>query len=155
MDDKRTGVATHALVSAVTSSDSDRAGIAILLRDRQRDTIYSTSYSTPGVSVETAAYRAITQALRSARDVGAYTMMVYCDVASVVAQLNRQEDVPEHLLGVSLELRAVMNRFRWVKVKLAQSGKHFIAHKLAEGASHGDGDSQPLQHSLRLHFGVT
>jgi|LSQX01.3.fsa_nt_gb ribonuclease HI len=153
MNDQHTATPTHALVSAVAAEDCSRIGVAIVLRDRHRDTIYSTSYSTmQAVSVEAVTYQAISKALRNARELGSYNMTVYCDVAAVVTQLSGQEEVPATLLAPSLETRAVMNRFRRVQVKLAQSGVHFIAHKLAAGASGDDGDEKSLQQSLRLHF---
>jgi ribonuclease HI len=150
MGDQRTGIATHVLVSAVASTECGRTGVAVILRDRQRDTIRSTSYSRAGVSVEAATYEVITEALRTARESGSLTMMVYCDVESVVAQLNKEQDVPDPLLAANLQLRAVFNRFRRVQVKLAQSGRYFIAHKLAAGASHGTTEAEPVQPTLSL-----
>lgn len=150
MGDQRTDVATHALVSAVESAQCGRIGVAVILRNRQRDTIHSTSYSTQHASVEAAAYAAITDALRMARKAGSYTMTIYCDVEPVVAQMNQEQEVPAKLLAANLELRAVCNRFRRVQVKLAQSGQYFIAHKLAAGASHGCSEANPLQPSLSL-----
>ena len=150
MGDQRAGIPTHALVSAVEAAEGGSTGIAVILRDRQRNTIYSTSYSKEDITLEAAAYEAISEALLTARETGSHTMAVYCDVASVVGQLNKEEEVPAELLSANLQLRALFNRFRNVQVKLAQSGEYFTAHKLAEGAAKGTSQKAPVQPSLGL-----
>ncbi|MFP3902848.1 MAG: reverse transcriptase-like protein [Armatimonadota bacterium] len=135
MRNAQRGTPTHALVSAVQSPDALTAGIAFILRDRNRDTVYSSSYSIESTSLITAAYRAILEALYKARDTGAGKMTVYCDVASVVGQLHQNEQVPSEAISLHLQVRALMNQFDDVEIKVAHSGEHFIAHKLAAGAA--------------------
>ena len=155
MTDQRAEIPTHALVSAVEAADCGRTGIAVVLRDQQRDTVYSTSYSKQDTPVEAAAYEAISEALLTARESGSHAMTVYCDVASVVSQLNKEEEVPAELLSKNLQVRALFNRFRYAKVKLAQSGEYFIAHKLAAGAAQGCTGQVPVQPTLRLPLNTT
>ncbi len=150
MASQSAGTPTHALVSAVEVPDTGRTGIAVILRDERRDTVYSTSYTKYDTPLEAAAYEAIREAILTARENGSRHMTVYCDVEDVVAQLNRQQQPPDHLLTANLQLRALFNTFRYAKVKLAQSGNYFIAHKLAAGAAEGAANSTPLQHTLRL-----
>ena len=150
MDDVRAGVPTHALVSAVQNPDAGLIGVAVILRDRRRDTVHSTSSSKPMQTIEAAAYAAISEALLTARGNGAYIMTVYCDVASVVQQLNKQQAVPAELRSANLQLRALCNRFRRVDIKLAQSGANFTAHKLAAGAAQAPAPASPVQHVLQL-----
>ncbi len=150
MGDVRAGIPTHALVSAAQAADTGLVGIAVILRDRKRDTVYSRSSSKASMTIETAAYAAISEALLTARENGSYAMTVYCDVASVVSQLNKEQDVPAELRSANLQLRALCNRFRRVDIKLAQSGTNFTAHKLAAGAAQGPSPQGPRQYVLQL-----
>ena len=150
MGDLRAGTPTHALVSAVEAGSPGSVGIAVILRDHRRNTVYSTSNSKANMTIAEATYAAITDALLTARDNGSYRMTVYCDVASVVQQLNKQEEVPAELRSANLQLRALCNRFRRVDVKLAQSGPHFTAHKLAAGAARGPAPQGSVQQVLQL-----
>ena len=150
MGDVRAGIPTHALVSAVQNPDAGLIGVAVILRDRRRDTVHSTSNSTSHRNIAAATYAALSEALLTARENGAYTMTVYCDVASVVLQLNKQQDVPAELRSANLQLRALCNRFRRVDIKLAQSGTHFTAHKLAAGAAQVPAQRDLAQSALQL-----
>ena len=87
MSDAHRGIATHALVSAVQSEDEPQAGIAFILRDRRRNTVYSSSYGIKCSSHIAATYRAIREALYAARDGGSRDMTIYCNVVAVVSQL--------------------------------------------------------------------
>ncbi len=154
MASQSAGTPTHALVSAVEVPETGRTGIAVILRDERRDTVYSSSYTKHDTALHAAAYEAIREAMLTARENGSRHMTVYCDVADVVAQLNRQQQPPPHLLTANLQLRALFNTFGRAEVKLAQSGKYFIAHKLAAGAAEGSANPKPLQPTLRLPSGA-
>ena len=154
MASQSAGIPTHALVSAVEVPETGRTGIAVILRDERRDTVYSSSYTKYDTALHAAAYEAIREAMLTARENGSRHMTVYCDVADVVAQLNRQQQPPPHLLTANLQLRALCNTFRRAEVKLAQSGKYFIAHKLAAGAAAGYANSKPLQPTLHMPGGA-
>lgn len=135
MRDPRPGIPTHALVSAVMSADEGRAGIAFILRDRNRNTVYSSSYQIECSSHVEATYKAMLEALYTAGDAGSPKMTVYCDVVEVISQLEQKAAVPPEAISGHLQVRALMHQFEQVKVKVAHSGKHFIAHKLAAGAA--------------------
>ncbi|MFO7946703.1 MAG: ribonuclease H family protein [Armatimonadota bacterium] len=150
MRNAQRGTPNHALVSAVQSPDGLNAGIAFILRDRNRDTIYSTSYSIESDTFITAAYRALLEALYKARDSGAQKMTVYCDVTPVVAQLHQNEQVPSEAISLHLQVRALMNQFDGVDIKVAHSGEHFIAHKLAAGAAQEQSQNSSELNNLTL-----
>jgi hypothetical protein len=83
------------------------------------------------------------EALYEACDAGAPTVTVYCDVVEVISQLEQSAAVPRDAISEHLQVRALMNQFERVTVKIAHSGRHFIAHKLAAGAAQVRGTPRP------------
>lgn len=152
---QRDGIPTHALVSAVRDEETGRIGLAIILRDRYRNTVYSTAYTKDGLHFDAAAYHALSEALLSAHDHGAHTLVVYCDAASIVSQLEKREDVPVEALAAHLQSRALLHMFRSTEVILAHSGKHFTARKIAEQEALRAPQPKPLQPSLELPLTAT
>lgn len=63
-------------------------------------------------SREEAAYRALLHALWKAKGLGARRVRVYSDHAAVVDQLVGQSEVPQPLVGLYLQIKAMLNAYR-------------------------------------------
>ena len=67
--------------------------------------------------VMAAAYRALVLGLTEARRVRARAVIIYADDADVVAHLNGTERPPAPVLGLYLQVRALLNAFRSAQVQ--------------------------------------
>ena len=129
-------------------------GIAIALKDRQRQTIFRCGYAVPAETREAAAYEAIAVALREARALGCHSISVYSADHQVVAQINREADVAADNTARYLEVRALLNQFRWAQVRPARPdtcyGLHTLAERAMEGLPTAESHEQLPQLSLSL-----
>ena len=76
------------------------------------------------------AYRALLHGLWRARTTGTRHVRAYVDNAHLAAQLGGSEDVPPELTGLYLQIRALLNAYRWSRVEFlprAQNAEAAIA----------------------------
>lgn len=64
-----------------------------------------------------ASYRSLLRALWNARTLGARRLRVQTDDAELVAQLEGHVEVPPELIGLHLQVRAMLNAYRWSSVQ--------------------------------------
>lgn len=64
-----------------------------------------------------AAYRALVHGLWRAKTAGARRIQAYTDDPGVVDQLTGRTEVPPELTGLYLQIRALLNAFRWSMVE--------------------------------------
>ncbi len=81
-----------------------------------------------------ASYRTLLRALWHARSVGARRLRVHTDDVELVAQLDGQVDVPAELIGLNLQVRAMLNAYRWHSVGLITREQNSEAALVAEEA---------------------
>ncbi|HEY3247899.1 MAG TPA: reverse transcriptase-like protein [bacterium] len=65
-----------------------------------------------------ASYRALLRALWNARSLGARRLRIHTDDVELVAQLEGDIEVPAELIGLHLQVRAMLNAYRWSSVQL-------------------------------------
>lgn len=92
-----------------------RAGVGVVLRAGGQTTRVFRRAVRAGSPAE-AAYRALLVGLLSARGAGARRIRALVDHAEVVRQLNGEQDLPGALTGVYLQVRALMNAYRWCEL---------------------------------------
>ena len=93
-----------------------RAGLGIVLRAGGESVQVIRRAVLAGSPVE-AAYRAILTGLWYARTTGTRRVRVYADHAEAVRQLGGELDLPGELTGVYLQVRALMNAYRWSEME--------------------------------------
>jgi ribonuclease HI len=93
-----------------------RSGIGVVLRAGGQTTRVIRRAVRAGSPAE-AAYRALLAGLWHARRAGARRARAYADHPEVVRQLNGDQDLPAELTGVYLQVRALMNAYRWCEVE--------------------------------------
>ncbi len=93
-----------------------RAGLGIVLRAGGETGRVMRRAVLAGSPAE-AAYRAILTGLWHARAMGTRQIRAYVDSAEVVAQLRGEAEVPGELTGLYLQVRALMNAYRWSSVE--------------------------------------
>ena len=129
-------------------------GIAVALKDRQRRTMFKCGYAVPAETREAAGYEAIAIALREARAMGYRSISAYSADHRVVAQINREAEAAAENTARYLEVRALMNQFRWAQVRPAGPdvcyGLHALAERAMEGLPTAESHEQLPQLSLSL-----
>jgi ribonuclease HI len=93
-----------------------RAGVGVVLRAGGQTTHVIRRAVRAGSPAE-AAYRALLSGLWHARTAGTRRVRVYADHAEVVRQLNGDQDLPGELTGVYLQVRAMVNAYRWCELE--------------------------------------
>lgn len=82
------------------------------------------------------AYRAVLLALWEARRMGARSLVVGCDDPEVTAQISGRAPPPPDAVGPYLQVRALMNAFRLVRIEcLMRASDHDGALAAAEAAA--------------------
>jgi ribonuclease HI len=89
-----------------------RAGLGIVLRAGGRTVQVIRRAVVAGSPLE-AAYRAVLTGLWYARTTGARRVRVFADHPDAVRQLAGEAELPGELTGVYLQVRALMNAYRW------------------------------------------
>ncbi|HEY3249406.1 MAG TPA: reverse transcriptase-like protein [bacterium] len=103
-------------ISAVARDGRSAAGT--VLRGSAGTTLRVTSRGFGAIPRVQASYRTLLRALWHARSVGARRLRVYTDDAELVAELDGQVDVPAEHIGLHLQVRAMLNAYRWSSVQL-------------------------------------
>jgi len=99
-----------------TAYRNGRAGLGIVLRAGGH-TVQVIRRAVRAASRQEAAYRAILAGLWYARTTGTRRVRVYADHAEAVRQLGGESDLPGELTGVYLQVRALMNAYRWSEME--------------------------------------
>lgn len=93
-----------------------------------------------------AAYRALLHGVWRARSSGARQLRAYSDHQDVVAQVTGSADVPPELTGLYLQVRALLNAYRWSVVEYLPRERNAEAAIAAVEAL----DDEPPAHDLDL-----
>lgn len=115
-------------VSAVARDGRTAAGT--VLRGGAGETLRLTGRAFGKIPRIQASYRALLRALWNARSLGARRLRVHTDDVELIAQLEGQVDVPPELIGLHLQVRAMLNAYRWSSVRLIpreQNGEATLA----------------------------
>ncbi len=153
-------VESKQLLCAVTSADAAEetaiAGIGVVIKSARRHTLRKISRTTTTQDCITAAYEAITTALREARKMGARAVVVYTDSEGVINQLGKTARVDAGQLARHLEARSLLNQFHRAEVKLASPEQSEVAHQLAlEALAEGSAADHALTGQLALPIADT
>lgn len=89
-----------------------RAGVGIVLRAGGQ-TVRVIRRAVVCASPQEASYRAILTGVWHARTAGTRRVRVFADQRDVVEQVNGDADLPGDLTGVYLQVRALLNAYRW------------------------------------------
>jgi len=137
----------YAMTSGYTNQDSDVAGIGVIIKAARHHTLRKIASTVPTNDRVTAAYEAISAALREAREMGARALIVYTDCEAVVGQLNRTISVDSGQLARHLETRSLLNQFHRAQIAPVSAGQNDPARLLAiEAWQRGaDGASRQLE----------
>ncbi|MBM3497530.1 MAG: reverse transcriptase-like protein [Armatimonadetes bacterium] len=121
----------YAMTSGHTAGSSDIAGIAVIIKAARHHTLRKISATVPTNDRITAAYEAISAALREAREMGARALIVYTDCEAVIGQLNRTVTVGREQLARHLETRCLLNQFHRAEVAPVAPAQNEAARRLA------------------------
>jgi ribonuclease HI len=128
----------YAMTSGHVRPDSDIAGIGVVIKAARHHTLRKFTATAPTNDRVTAAYEAISAALREAREMGARALIVYTDCQPVVDQLSRTVTVDREQLARHLEARCLLNQFHRAEILLVSPERNEAAHALAvEALEHG------------------
>lgn len=94
-----------------------RAAVGTVLRGDTGTTLRVTARTFGHIARVQASYRALLRSLWSARTLGARRLRVHTDDAELVAQLEGHVEVPPELIGLHLQVRAMLNAYRWSSVQ--------------------------------------
>jgi ribonuclease HI len=128
----------YALVSVTARLAIGAAGVAVIIRDAQKNTLKQHTARIACANQEGAVYEAVKMALNEARALGARQVTVYSDDATVVGHLGRGVEVPEPLMPAYMQARALMNQFREARVCFIDEVNNAKARRLSELALESD-----------------
>lgn len=103
-------------VSAIAREGRTAAGT--VLRGGAGNTLRVMGRAFGTVPLVQVSYRALLRALWHARSLGARRLRVRTDDTEMVAQLEGQVEVPPELIGLHLQVRAMLNAYRWSSVEV-------------------------------------
>jgi hypothetical protein len=131
---RRRKAAAYALCEGVPRS-SGWHGIGVVIRDTRHHRLGALADQVRGLPPDRARFAAIAAALRASRRLGIDRLIVYCHDPSVVNQINRREPTPPERLAGCLEVRALLNMFRYAEVATLPWPKNLEAIGLARQAA--------------------
>ena len=108
----------HVAAAARTRADGSLASAVVLQWDGNGARRVMTRAQQKGQLIGVS-YRAVVQGLMEARRLRARAVIIYVDDAQVVAHLHGTERPPVEILGLYLQVRALMNAFRSADVRLS------------------------------------
>jgi ribonuclease HI len=126
------------------STRGDRVAAAVVIRNAEGRTLRVIAKSLEATSREEAIYRGLLHGLWQARTMGARRIRVYCDDANVITQLNAGGEVPEELVGLYLQTKAMLNAYRWSTVEPVERDHNAEAALAAIDALEHEPDPQGL-----------
>lgn len=131
---------THTFDLIVSTVVRDgRAAVGTVLRGDTGTTLRVAGRTFGPIPRVQASYRALLRALWNARTLGARRLRVHTDDAELVVQLEGQVDVPPELIGLHLQVRAMLNAYRWSSVEWMAPEEN----REATAAAHGALERQP------------
>jgi ribonuclease HI len=126
------------------SARGGRVAAGVVIRNAEGRTLRVIAKSLDAASREEATYRGLLHGLWRARTMGARRIQVYCDDANVIAQLDAGGEVPEELVGLYLQTRAMLNAYRSSTVELVERDRNAEAALAALDALEQEPDPQGL-----------
>jgi hypothetical protein len=139
---------TEVEVAAVGAGDRTAAGVVI--RSSDGTPLDVLARAGPSGSRQGAVYRGVLAGLLRARRLGARAVRVVVHDPEVVGQLAGQAEIPSHVLGLYLQVRALLNAYRRRDVRYLDSGPSVPAVEAArrlldaDSPADGDDDVEPL-----------
>lgn len=137
-----------------TVAGNERAAIGIVIRDVDGQVLRVMGRVLPVASPEVLAYRAVLRGVWTARRLGIRRIRVLTEHAGIVAQLQHGAEVPEDLIGLYLQTKAMLNAYRWNTIEVIPHDQNIEAALVAADALAGnqvisaaeddDGDVLPL-----------
>jgi ribonuclease HI len=122
----------YALTSVAVQSGTGEVGIGVILRDANRETVKQVSAKIEVASPNAARHQAVMRALEDGLELGARSITVFTDDATIVGYLSRDLEVPPDLVSTYLQARSLMNRYRHAAVRLIEDTRNRKAQTLAE-----------------------
>jgi len=122
----------YALTGVATRRGLGLAGIAVIVKDRQKNTLKHIRGRIHTTSPDAPKYQAVIRALREGLALGAHSITVYSDDPIVVGHLSRDLEVPPELHAAYMEARALMHRYRRAQVRFLEEARNRKARTLAE-----------------------
>ncbi len=104
---------TMEIYASIAAGPSGCVALGVVLRDAEGHTVSVTTRALGTISREEATYRALLLGLWRAKRGGAHRIRIYTDHPDVVAQLRGHGEVPPPLVGLYLQVRAMLNAYRW------------------------------------------
>ncbi len=104
---------TFQIYASTGASPTGQVAIGVVLHDGDGHPVSITTRVLGHVGHDEAAYQALLSGLWRAKRTGAQRVRVYVDRPEVVAQLSGEEEVPPTLVGLYLQVRAMLNAYRW------------------------------------------
>lgn len=128
----------YALTSVALRPGVNAAGIGVILRDANKSMLKQVSSKVQVASPEAARHQAVVHALRDGLDLGARSITVFTDDATVAGYLSRDLEVPSALISTYLEARSLMNQYRSATIRLIDEARNTKARGLAERGLESD-----------------
>ncbi len=140
---------TVAIYVSTASARFGRVGIGVVTRDTDGRTISVATRVLGNVSREEATYRALLLGVWRAKRAGAQRVHVFADHTEVVDQVQGNREVPPPLVGLYLQVRAMLNAYRWKtleSIERSQNAEAALAalEALDHPSERDDLDSLPL-----------
>jgi ribonuclease HI len=143
----------YAMTSVHVIEESGLAGIGIIIKAPRHHTLRKVAATVPTNDPVTAAYEAISAALREAYEMGARALVVYTDCDAVIGQLRRTVVVAPGQLARHLEARSLLNQFHRAEIAPVSAAQNAAAHRLAlEALEQPVADAASAQPPLPLTF---
>jgi hypothetical protein len=130
----------HAHVAVLPPADG-RTWMGVVFVDNRRQVLRRIGRTLPATPTgDLAAFRGILYALWNSRRLGSRWVIVHSDSPDIVAQINGDRDVDPSLVGLYLEVRALLHAYRSARVEVQESPWGAEALAVAEAARAGHTD---------------
>ncbi len=104
---------TVEMYASTAVAPDGHVAIGVVLRDAEGHTLSVTAKCLRPMSREEAAYRGLLLGLWRAKKMGARRVRIYVDDGEVIAQLQGHGVIPPAFVGLYLQVRAMLNAYRW------------------------------------------
>lgn len=126
---------TVQIFTSTGAAPTGRVATGVVLRDGEGHPVSFVTRVLGQVGHDEAAYRALLSGLWRAKRAGAQRVRVYADHPQVVAQLSGDEAVPTELVGLYLQVRAMLNAYRWRSLEYIDRKRNMEAALVAVEAA--------------------
>ncbi len=136
---------TTEIYASTAAFASGRVAMSVVVRDPDGHTVTVATRVFGTATREEAAYRALLYGLWRAKRAGAQRVRVYTDHVEVVAQLHGNSEVPSALVGLYLQVRAMLNAYRWRSLETIDRTRNAEAALAAMEALDRPPDSEEVE----------